>query len=577
MNQFDMEWELSEALEHAVPDVKNKILKRCAEEHFSEDSVVPMDFYSRPRRRRTYWQSYVAAAVILLLLVNMGIGLGRDRVQKRVETIIGLDVNPSIELHVNAQDRIVAVLAVNADANIVLNGMELTGSTTDVAVNAILGSMYKNGYLGASSNSILVSIDNKNEEVSREIETRLVEDINETLQSYSLDAAILSQTVMKVDNAVTQTASDHEMSQGRMLLIQKIIDNNPYYTFDELSQLTINELNLLLSSQNIEVQTVTVVGVASESSYIGQEAAVDVVLSQFTGDRDGIRDLYVDIGVRNARMVYGVSYLYEGVLYLYDVDALTGEILTCSVDYPVTEVDPTTDITVPGGDGESVETVSGSAEGEEDGNESSGSGGSDSEEDGNESSGSDGSDGQISGNETVSNNETVSDNVSGNDIQDASDTGAGDEDISVMGRSSTDSDNTVSGNTASANTVSGNTVSDDETKDSDDSAWEGKYSMIFMKRSGLPKGVVPLWMEGINGREESGEYDETWITAAKARSAALTHAQLSRSDVEYTLAAVYRQKDMTYFILEFESKTAAYQYIIDALDGTIVEYEKRLL
>lgn len=566
MNQFDMEWELSEALEHAVPDVKNMILKRCAEEHFSEDSVVPMDLYSRPRRRRTYWQSYVAAAVILLLLVNMGIVLGRDRAQKRVETIIGLDVNPSIELHVNAQDRIVAVLAVNADANIVLNGMELTGSTTDVAVNAILGSMYKNGYLGASSNSILVSVDNKNEEVSHEIETRLVEDINETLQSYSLDAAILSQTVMKVDNAVAQTASDHEMSQGRMLLIQKIIDNNPYYTFDELSQLTINELNLLLGSQNIEVQTVTVVGVASESSYIGQEAAVAAVLSQFTGYRDGIRDLYVDISVRNARMVYGVSYLYEGVLYLYDVDALTGEILTCSVDYPVTEVDPTTDITVPRGDGEIVETVSGSAEGEEDGNESSGSGG---------------SDGQISG------NETVSDNVSGNDTQDASDTGAGDEDISVTGRSSAASDdtvsgntasaNTVSGNTASANTVSGNTVSDDETKDSDDSAWEGKYSMIFMKRSGLPKGVVPLWMEGINSREESGEYDETWITAAKARSAALTHAQLSRSDVEYTFAAVYRQKDMTYFILEFESKTAAYQYIIDALDGTIVEYEKRLL
>ncbi len=438
MNQFDIEWELCEALEHAVPDVKNEILRRCTEEHLSEDSVVPMDFYSRPRRRRTYWQSYVAAAVILLLLVNMGIGLSRDRAQKRVETIIGLDVNPSIELHVNAQDRIVAVLAVNADANIVLNGMELTGSTTDVAVNAILGSMYKNGYLGASSNSILVSIDNKNEEVSREIETRLVEDINETLQSYSLEAAILSQTVMKVDNAVTQTASDHEMSQGRMLLIQKIIDNNPYYTFDELSQLTINELNLLLSSQNIEVQTVTVVGVASESSYIGQEAAVDAVLSQFTGYMDGIRDLYVDISVRNARMVYGVSYLYECVIYLYDVDALTGEIVTCSVDYPVTEVEPTTDITVPGGDGEIVETVSGSAEGEEDRNEASGSGGSDSEEDGNGASGSDGSDGQIPG------NETVSDNVSGNDTQDASDTGAGDEDISVTGRSSDASDETVS-------------------------------------------------------------------------------------------------------------------------------------
>lgn len=556
MNQFDIEWELSKALEHSVPDVKNEILRRCAEEHFSEDSVVPMDFCSRPQRRRNYWQSYVAAAVILILLINMGIGLGRDRAQKRVETIIGLDVNPSIELHVNAQDRIVAVLAVNADANIVLNGMELTGSTTDVAVNAILGSMYKNGYLGVSSNSILVSVDNKNEEVSREIETRLVEDINETLQSYSLEAAILSQTVVQVDNSVTQTASDYEMSQGRTLLIQKIIDNNPDYTFEELSQLTINELNLLLSSQNVEVQTVSVVGVASESSYIGQSVAIENVLSQFTGNRDELRDLYVDIGVRNARMVYGVSYLYGDVIYIYDVDALTGEIVESSVDYPVMEVEPTTDITVSQSNSEMVETVSGSAEGKEDEKESFGS---------------DGSDGQISGNETVSGNGT------GNASEDVTGTDRGDKDTSVTGQSSATSDKAVSDNTVSGNAVSDNAVSEDEINDSDENVFEGKYSAIFMRRSGVPKGAELLWMEAINGKEESGEYDEAWITAAKVRSAALTHAQLSRSDVEYTLEAVYSQKDAVYFLLEFETKTAAYQYIIDALDGTIVEYEKRLL
>ncbi len=338
------------------------------------------------------------------------------------------------------------------------------------------------------------------------------------------------------------------MSQGRTLLIQKIIDNNPDFTFEELSQLTINELNLLLSSQNVEVQTISVVGVASESSYIGQSAAVENVLSQFTGDRDGIRDLYVDISVRNARMVYGVFYLYEGVIYIYDVDALTGEIVTSSVDYPVMEADTATDITPPESNGESVEAVSGSAEGKE----SLGGAGSDS----------------------------VSGNASQNDS--GTDTDERDKDVSTAGQGAAVSDNTVSGNTVSGNTVSGNTVSGNtvsgnEIKDSDRNELEGKYSAIFMKRSGVPKGAELLWMEAINGREESGEYDEAWITAAKARSAALTHAQLSRNDVEYTLAAVYSQKDSVYFLLEFETETAAYQYIIDALDGTIVEYEKRLL
>lgn len=555
MNRFDVEWELCDALDHAVPDVKDEILKRCAEEHFAEDRFVPMDLDNRPRKKKVYWQSYAAAAAIMLLALNVGLGMARDRAQNRVETIIGLDVNPSVELSINAQDRVVAVAAVNADANSVLDGMNLTGSTTDVAVNAILGSMYKQGYLGASSNSILVSVDNKDEEVSHQIETRLVEDINETLQSYSLEAAILSQTVVKVDDTVTQAATDYEMSQGRTLLIQKIIDNNPYFTFEELSQLTINELNLLLNSQEVEVQTVTMVGVASESSYIGQDAAINVVLSQFGGNRDELRDLYADIGVLNARMVYGVSYLYEGVIYIYKVDALTGEIVANYVDYPVTEVEPTADITVPASTSGNESSVGGSTDGKE-----------------TEPTASDSviSDDQVSENETVSDN--VSDNESGS--RDNKDT------------SETPQRPAVSANVVSANSVSGNEVShveddgddeDNEVKDSDESALEGKYSAIFMRRSGIPRGATLLWREGMDGKEDVGEYDTAWTTLTKARSTALTHAQVSQSNVKDTLAAVYEQEEVIYILLEFETRTAAYQYILDASDGAIVEYEKRLL
>lgn len=560
MNQFDVEWELCEALNHAVPDVKNEILRRCAEEPMSEDRFVPMDLDNRPRRRKVYWQSYAAAAAILILMVNIGAGLVRTRVQNRVETVIGLDVNPSIELSVNVQDRVVAVTAVNADANIVLDGMDLIGSTTDVAVNAILGSMYQQGYLGASSNSILVSVDNKDEEVSRQIETRLVEDINQTLQAYSLEAAILSQTVRQVDDTVTQTATDYEMSQGRTILIQKIIDNYPYYTFEDLSQLTINELNLLLSSQNVEVQTVTVVGVADESSYIGQDAAVEVVLSQFTGDREGLKDLYTDIGVRNARMVYEVSYLYEGVIYIYKVDALTGEIVVSYVDYPVTDVAPTTDITVPSGDG----GASGSAEGEKDEEASSGS--------------------VVSGNQ-VSENETVSGNAPDHDSDGMSgETPGADADREGDNENTSDaqqrpsvSGNSESGNSVSGGSVSGNTVSGNEIKDTDSGLLEGKYSSLFMRRSGIPRGVDLLWKEGMDGDEDFGEYGDEWISVAKARLAALEHAKVTQSSVNDTLTAVYEQGDEVYIILEFETKTAAYQYILDAAEGTIVEYEKRLL
>lgn len=564
MNRFDIEWELCDALDHAVPDVKDEILKRCAEEPFTEDRFVPMDLDNRPRRRKSHWQSYAAAAAILILMVNIGVGLVKDRAQNRIETIIGLDVNPSIELAVNAQDRVIDVTAVNAEAGYVLDGMELVGSSTDVAVNAILGSMYKQGYLGASSNSILVSVDNKDEEASRQIETRLIEDINETLQAYSLDAAILSQTVKQVDETVTQTATDYELSQGRTLLIQKIIDNNPDYTFEELSQLTINELTLLLSSQTVEVQTVTIVGAADESSYIGQEAAVETVLSQVAVDRENLKDLYTDIGVQNARMVYNVSYLYEGVIYIYKVDALTAEIVASYVDYPVMEVSPTTDITQPQVNGES----DAGKEGQEDA-ETAASDMAVSDNQGSES-------GMVSGNGTVSGNAAVSGNESSE--ADDPDTDGKEETESTTNGSQRPavSDNSVSSDSVSENTASGNEAnsdSEDEIKDTDD-LMEGKYSQLFMRRSGIPRGAKVLWMDG---KEEFGGYEDSWITLTKAHTAALAHAQITQGGVNYTFMAVYEQEGKPRLILEFETRTAAYQYILDASDGTIVEYEKRLL
>ncbi|MDE6686204.1 MAG: hypothetical protein K2K17_02680, partial [Lachnospiraceae bacterium] len=54
-------------------------------------------------------------------------------------------------------------------------------------------------------------------------------------------------------------------------------------------------------------------------------------------------------------------------------------------------------------------------------------------------------------------------------------------------------------------------------------------------------------------------------------------AQITQNNLKYTLTAVYEQEGEIYLILEFETRTAAYQYILDALEGTIVEYEKRLL
>lgn len=554
MDQRDVKLRLRKALDHAVPDVKDQILQRCAEEHSDEERMVPMDLSCKRLKRRPDWSIYVAAAAILLLLVNIGGSWMKIRQERHTETVIYLDVNPSVALEVNADDRVITATAVNSDAEIVLENMNLSGSTAEVAVNAILGAMLKYGYLDDHANSILLTVDNKDEQESRRIETELVQDINETLRSYSVEAAILSQSVT-IDSGVDQTASDYEMSQGRTILIQKIIDNNPYYTFDELSQLTINELNLLLNSQRVEVQTVNTVGVASEKSYIGQDIAVEIVLLSSGISRDDVENLYADIDVLDARMVYGVSFMYEGFIHSFEVDALSGSIVLNDIAYPSAEetvisgavvADGGSDISseIPETGKETLEEMAGP---------------------GNNRASETSEDASVSGNTATGNGNTVSDNtVSDNTVQEgrAADAEGGD---------------TVSGNSVSENSVSGNEESE-HVEARINNQYEGKYINVFIRRCGIPSDAKLLWMSAEDQKELSDtEYSDEWISIEQASALILAHTQLKQSDMTYTLMAVYEQNEEYYYMVEFETKTYAYQYILDALTGTMIEYEKRLI
>lgn len=58
-----------------------------------------------------------------------------------VASVVSLDVNPSIQLQVNSKERVLSADALNDDAQVILEGMDLKGTQLNVAVNAIVGSL----------------------------------------------------------------------------------------------------------------------------------------------------------------------------------------------------------------------------------------------------------------------------------------------------------------------------------------------------------------------------------------------------------------------------------------------------
>jgi len=108
-------------------------------------------------------------------------------------------------------------------------------------------------------------------------------------------------------------------------LIETIIAGNPLYTFDALAGLSIQDLNLLATSRNTNLENMSVSGVASDKEYIGEDKAKTIALNhaKVTSPKNLVIEFDYDDGV----MVYDVEFYFGGTEYDYEINAKTGAII----------------------------------------------------------------------------------------------------------------------------------------------------------------------------------------------------------------------------------------------------------
>lgn len=315
MKNVDVEAKLKQAFEHATPNVLESVLSDCREQ---KGTVIMM------KERKNNWKKrLVAAAAALALVIGLSAGTGFYLRNQAVAATVSLDVNPSVELSVNRNDRVLNVTANNEDGKTIIGDMDLKGSDLDVAVNAIVGSMVRNGYLNELANSVLVSVDSKDAAAGTALQEKLAQEISVILEGDSFSGAVISQTVEKNENLANQ-AQEHRISVGKANLIQQIINQDSRYTFEELADRSINELKLISESPSIRLEHASAVGNASEKEYIGREAALQAALDQLNASTEDVTATEIDLDFDDGVMVYEVELIYQGREYEFEIDAKTG-------------------------------------------------------------------------------------------------------------------------------------------------------------------------------------------------------------------------------------------------------------
>ena len=335
MTERELNEKIRQAYTHAAPDVLDAVLSHCGEQ---KGSAVKMTKTNNNRR----WAVRLAGlAACLCLLVGGGFGLLSYRANNSVDAIVSLDVNPGVEIRVNKKERVLEVKPLNEDGRVIVGDMDFSGSDLKVAVNALVGSMLKNGYLNELTNSILISVNNSDSTRGAQLRDRLTTEVNYLLRTEAFSPAVLSQTVSRSDE-LRRLAGEYGISEGKAQLIGEILAQKPQHTFADLAPLSINELNLLRSHAPSE-NHVESVGTASDKAYIGEAKAKEIALNKAGASAAALTDLEIEMDVEDGVMVYEVEFKCGGYEYDCEINALTGAVVKfdreTDDDQPVKPVD----------------------------------------------------------------------------------------------------------------------------------------------------------------------------------------------------------------------------------------------
>lgn len=339
-NNQMIENRLKRAVENSVPDVLANVLEQIEEKQAevspgiaevnSEASEQKVDEQGKIKAFPTWkrWPKALASVAAALVIV-FGLWLN---LTYSTETMVAFDVNPSIELSVNRGERIIKINPRNGEAWEVIGDMDLKGIDLEVGVNALIGSMVQKGYISELNNSILITVDSKDDGKGEELQHRLSSEVGSLLRSFSVDGSVLSQTSSR-DRHFEELAEKYGISPSKAALIEQLVEADPTIRYEDVANLSINDLNLLIEARQPDLVKVDISGHASRKAYIGIDEAKRIAFEHAGVSESSVRELDIDYDYYGGRLIYEIEFEAGGNEYEFDIDARSGTILKYETDF----------------------------------------------------------------------------------------------------------------------------------------------------------------------------------------------------------------------------------------------------
>lgn len=306
---------LESAFENAAPDKAEEIVSAAQKKNTAITvSIVQEDYKSKYMKRA----ALIAAGLVIVIGLVVTLMLVHNNTPYAT---ISIESDRCIEISLNSDYRPVSLSGPD-NMSIRMAQRISKGASLEETVDNILDEMRGNGSLSENSNTVLITSDAP--EDAEKLLSRSFDAVRDSFDEDGFDGAILS-TIASDDETVTRMAHRHRISVGKAEMVSDISHKIKNLRTELLCRLSVNDLNLLSLFRSVVYDDIGVYG--ESRGCIAPNAAIRYVCSE-AGVDDA--NAVITMGVDEYGLIYSITVHGKDRVYIYRLDADSGEILTVS-------------------------------------------------------------------------------------------------------------------------------------------------------------------------------------------------------------------------------------------------------
>lgn len=234
MNRREIKQRINRAVRQITPNVYDDVAtvpvrKMAAHDHITRQELPGER--SRSVRMFGFAPAFASLAVLFIAIFAWWQFL-------RIDSVVAVDVNPSIELKLNRLSHVVAVQAYNPEAQSLVEAVPWRFSPVEDVIQRLLGAMKQQGYLQSENSFLMLSYQQDNQSRAEALSRRL----NKAVLRLKLQSPEMVYVQRVEIKEIAGLADDYDVSRGVMQLILKAQIMNPQYSVELLSELDLQTL-----------------------------------------------------------------------------------------------------------------------------------------------------------------------------------------------------------------------------------------------------------------------------------------------------------------------------------------------